>query len=179
MRKIQTYEDGWECVPELKDISDNLAQLREYTYEIDNCQRETDLEDMVYEMRSICQSTIEMLDEIDTEQEFETIEAEDDDDDYRKGGEISEDTFEEISEHYDIPMKALKSYAKSHKLKDKDLEDRVATHYLGEYESDAEMAEFNNLEHHLDENHMFEPEMYSIYGDNSYFTEFNFDMDRE
>ena len=177
MRTIKTYEDGWDCEPQLMEVARKLRELEDYLYEIRNCQRERDLEEMVDEMKEICEEAVDILDDIDTDKEYETIEEEEDDD-YRKGGEITEDTFEEISEHYDIPMKALKSYAKSHKLKDKDLEDRVATHYLGEYDSDAEMAEFNNLEHHLNENHMFEPEMYSIYGDNSYFTEFNFDMDR-
>ena len=93
---------------------------------------------------------------------------------YKKGGEISSATFEEVSDAYGVPMKALKDYAKSKNLTNKTLEDKVSSHYIGTYVSDAQMAEENNLEEHLDDNNMVKPEMYSIYGDNSYFTEFNY-----
>ena len=43
-------------------------------YEINNCVREAELEEMVVEMKEMMEDAIQMLDEIDVEVEYETIE---------------------------------------------------------------------------------------------------------
>tara|TARA_R100000664_G_C2752922_1_gene140238 strand:+ start:604 stop:849 length:246 start_codon:yes stop_codon:yes gene_type:complete len=71
--KIKTMEDGWDCVPELQEAVDFIGELNEFTYEIKNCKRDTDLGYMVEEMIQKLQEAINVLEEIDTDQEFETV----------------------------------------------------------------------------------------------------------
>ena len=70
---IKTIEDGWDCVPQLKQASDCLEEARHETYEINNCVRDTELEDLVTNLKEKLEQAIEYLDEIDTDQEFETV----------------------------------------------------------------------------------------------------------
>ena len=46
-RIIETTEDGWGCVPQLKDAVSELKFISNYIYEIDNCVRTSDLASMV------------------------------------------------------------------------------------------------------------------------------------
>ena len=70
---IKTIEDGWDCVPQLKQAADCLEEARDEKYEIDNCVRDTELEDLVTNLKEKLEKAIEYLDEIDTDQEFETV----------------------------------------------------------------------------------------------------------
>ena len=80
MTVIKTEHDGWECVPELKDevvyAYENVADI---IYEINNCVREMELCDIIEDLKSMCIDMQEKLDEIDEDQEFETVDEEDDD----------------------------------------------------------------------------------------------------
>jgi nicotinamidase-related amidase len=71
--KIKTMEDGWDCVPELQEAVDFIEELNEFTYEIKSCVRDQDLDYMVEEMMQKLREAINVLEEIDTDQEFETV----------------------------------------------------------------------------------------------------------
>ena len=73
MSEIKTIEDGWDCVPELKEVVEKIEELDHYKYEINNCVREAELENMVVEMKEMMEEAIEMLDKIDTDREFITV----------------------------------------------------------------------------------------------------------
>ena len=74
---IKTIEDGWDCVPELKEVVDSYENAADIIYEINNCVRVTDLCDIIEELKSMCIDMQEKLDEIDDSQEFETVDEED------------------------------------------------------------------------------------------------------
>ena len=76
MNIVKTTEDGWDCVPELKEVVGGIEMLDSYKYEINNCVRSSGLEDMVSEMKEQLQDVIDMLDEINVNREFTTIENE-------------------------------------------------------------------------------------------------------
>ena len=76
MSEIKTIEDGWDCVPELKEVVEKIEELDHYKYEINNCVREAELENMVVEMKEMMEEAIEMLDKIDTDREFITVDDE-------------------------------------------------------------------------------------------------------
>ena len=44
---IKTIEDGWDCVPELKEVVDTYENAADIIYEINNCVRVTDLCDII------------------------------------------------------------------------------------------------------------------------------------
>ena len=73
---IKTIEDGWDCVPELTEAVDLIDEIETYVYEIKRCKRDSELEFMVEEMKSKLQDAIDVLDTIDTDQEFETTDEE-------------------------------------------------------------------------------------------------------
>ena len=77
---IKTKHDGWECVPELKDevvfAYENAADI---IYEINNCVRSTELYEIVERLQDMAATITEQLEEIDEDQEFETVDEEDDD----------------------------------------------------------------------------------------------------
>jgi len=73
MRTIKTAEDGWDCVPELKEVADILEGLRQEKYEIDNCVRKTSLNDMVTQLKDQLQKALDELEYVDTEIEYETV----------------------------------------------------------------------------------------------------------
>ena len=77
MSVIKTIEDGWDCCPELTEVTDSIDNIDSYVYEIKNCVRSSDLESMVAEMRDHLQEAIDKLDEIDTDIEYETCDDED------------------------------------------------------------------------------------------------------
>jgi cell fate (sporulation/competence/biofilm development) regulator YmcA (YheA/YmcA/DUF963 family) len=73
---IKTIEDGWDCVPELTEAVDLIDEIETYVYEIKRCKRDSELETMVEEMKEKLQEAIDVLETIDTDQEFETTDDE-------------------------------------------------------------------------------------------------------
>ena len=74
---IETYEDGWDCVPELKRAVKQIEGIKPLIYEINNCVRDHDLDFLVDEMKEHLENAIDILDQIDTDVEFETVDEED------------------------------------------------------------------------------------------------------
>ena len=74
---IKTFEDGWDCLPELKEVVKTIEELDNYKYEINNCVRVTELAEMVSEMKNILEEALSQLDDINTDREFETVFDED------------------------------------------------------------------------------------------------------
>jgi hypothetical protein len=72
---IKTQEDGWDCVPELKEAIGELAMIDNYTYEIKNCVRSESLQNIVDGMLESLESAIQTLQDIDTSREYETVEG--------------------------------------------------------------------------------------------------------
>jgi len=79
---IKTTEDGWGCVPQLKEVADLMDDNATIIYEIKNCVRDSDLRDIVSELRIAYETCIHMLDTINVDAEYETEEFDDDDDHY-------------------------------------------------------------------------------------------------
>jgi len=73
MRTIKTNTDGWDCVPELKEVADILEGLREEKYEIDNCVRKTSLTNMVTQLREQLHKALDELEYIDIDVEYKTV----------------------------------------------------------------------------------------------------------
>ena len=73
MSEIKTIEDGWDCVPELNEVVEKIEELDHYKYEIKNCVRVAELDHMVVEMKEMMEEAIEMLNNIDTDREFITV----------------------------------------------------------------------------------------------------------
>tara|TARA_R110001592_G_scaffold192127_2_gene438783 strand:+ start:636 stop:869 length:234 start_codon:yes stop_codon:yes gene_type:complete len=76
MSIIKTTEDGWSCVPELGEVVSIYEGVGSHIYEIKNCVRSEDLEQMIDELMGMCIDMKEKLEEIDESQEFETVEEE-------------------------------------------------------------------------------------------------------
>ena len=74
MKKIETTTDGWDCVPELMRAAECIDDTARDVYEIQNCVRSSELDDLVLSMRDRLQEAIEWLDDIDTECEYITKE---------------------------------------------------------------------------------------------------------
>ena len=74
MKKIETTTDGWDCVPELMRAAECIDDTARDVYEIQNCARSSELDDLVLSMRDRLQEAIEWLDDIDTECEYITKE---------------------------------------------------------------------------------------------------------
>ena len=77
MSIIKTTEDGWDCVPELTEVVEMYEEASHHIYEIKNCQRSEDLEQMIDGLLNMCIDMKSKLEEIDESQEFETVEDED------------------------------------------------------------------------------------------------------
>jgi hypothetical protein len=73
MKKIKTRHDGWDCVPELMRAAECIDETARDVYEIQNCVRSCELDDLVLSIRDRLQEAIEWLDDIDMEQEFVTV----------------------------------------------------------------------------------------------------------
>ena len=73
MSEIKTTEDGWGCVPELTEVVEILNYNDAIKYEINNCVRTSTLSQMVDEMRESLEEAIEMLNNIDINREFITV----------------------------------------------------------------------------------------------------------
>jgi len=76
MSVVKTTEDGWGCVPELSEVVDMYESVGHHIYEIKHCVRAERLEDMICELQNMCVDIQEKLDEIDENQEFETVDDE-------------------------------------------------------------------------------------------------------
>lgn len=74
---IKTFEDGWDCLPELKEVVKTINELDTYKYEINNCVRDTQLDYMVSEMKNLLEEALSQLEDINTNIEFETVIDED------------------------------------------------------------------------------------------------------
>ena len=79
--KTKTEEDGWGCVPELQDAVDYIEECSSDIYEINHCVRNSDLSDLINNIKNNLQDAIEVLDGISNpDEEFETVFEDDDDD---------------------------------------------------------------------------------------------------
>ena len=65
-----TNEDGWDCVPELKEAVKIIETMGSDIYEIKNCVRESNIYDMVMGMIDTMEYAIEELKLIDTDIEW-------------------------------------------------------------------------------------------------------------
>ena len=74
MKTEKTYDDSWNCVPELLEAVEELEAIDTFKYEIKNCVRESSLDYMVDEMKEILQNVLDKLDEIEMEVEYKTVE---------------------------------------------------------------------------------------------------------
>ena len=73
-----TNEDGWDCVPELKEVVKIIEAMDNDIYEIKNCVRKSNIYDMVMGMIDTMEYAIEELKVIDTDIEWvEKVEGED------------------------------------------------------------------------------------------------------
>ena len=73
---IKTIEDGWDCVPALKEVISEIENVDGIVYEINNCVRSTDLYTIVEELKTMAYNITEKLEEIDEDQEFVTVNEE-------------------------------------------------------------------------------------------------------
>ena len=77
MKTEKTHEDGWGCVPQLQQAVEELDAINNFNYEIKYGVRASTLNHIVYEMRYTLNFVLELLDEIDTEVEYKTMEDND------------------------------------------------------------------------------------------------------
>ena len=77
MSIIKTTDDGWDCVPELAEVVEIYESVNHTIYEINKCQREQELCNVIDELMGMCIDMKEKLEAIDESQEFETVEDED------------------------------------------------------------------------------------------------------
>ena len=70
---IKTTTDGWDCVPELKEVISEIENVDGIVYEINNCVRSTDLYTIVEELKTMAHNITEKLEAINEDQEFETV----------------------------------------------------------------------------------------------------------
>ena len=75
--QIKTTEDGWDCVPELMDAVRMIEEIGHDIYEIKHCKRQMDLEGLVGNMINYLKDAIDILEDIDTDVEYITVEEED------------------------------------------------------------------------------------------------------
>jgi hypothetical protein len=70
---IETTEDGWGCVPQLKDVVDELEFINHYIYEIKNCVRTSDLASMVEDLNETMENVKYHLSKIKVTNEYKTV----------------------------------------------------------------------------------------------------------
>jgi hypothetical protein len=70
---IETTEDGWGCVPQLKDVVDELEFINHYIYEIKNCVRTSDLASMVEDLNETMENVKYYLSKIKVTNEYKTV----------------------------------------------------------------------------------------------------------
>ena len=57
-------KDGWDDIPELNEVSSLIGELNSYKYEIDNCVKQTELNDLLHQMKEITRQLEENIDGI-------------------------------------------------------------------------------------------------------------------
>ena len=70
---IETKEDGWDYIPELTSVVQELDRIQHYKYEIECCKRHSDLESMVFDITETMENIKYHLNQIDTSKEYKTI----------------------------------------------------------------------------------------------------------
>tara|TARA_R110000737_G_C14426319_1_gene458821 strand:+ start:39 stop:344 length:306 start_codon:yes stop_codon:yes gene_type:complete len=73
--KTVTPHNNWECVPELRQAVDTINELKPLMHEITSTKRAHYLDYMVVEMKWKLLEVLEILDGINTSEEFKTVEA--------------------------------------------------------------------------------------------------------
>ena len=74
MAIIKTTEDGWDCIPELKnEVVYAYEEAADIIYEINNCVRNHELPDLIERLKDMCETIETSLGAIDPNQEFETV----------------------------------------------------------------------------------------------------------
>ena len=74
MTIIKTTEDGWDCIPELKnEVVYAYEEAADIIYEINNCVRNHELPDLIERLKDMCETIETSLGAIDPNQEFETV----------------------------------------------------------------------------------------------------------
>jgi len=77
MSTIKTEEDGWDCNTDVLELASLLDDLDALRYEINNCVRQSSLEEIVNQFAEIANELVRTTDSIDTNVEYETFESED------------------------------------------------------------------------------------------------------
>ena len=73
MKTKKTTDDSWGCVPQLRRACTEIDELHHFTYEIKNCVRVSDLNEMIVDMKYLLKRAIEELDEVDTNVDWITV----------------------------------------------------------------------------------------------------------
>ena len=73
-----TDEDGWDCVPELMEAVEIIREMDDAIYEIKNCVRSHELDQMVVGMIETMREALEELETIDLDNEWITKEEDED-----------------------------------------------------------------------------------------------------
>lgn len=100
MSKIQTTEDGWECVPELKHACRIIDSTNDMTYEIKKCVRNSGLESLVNNMTAALEHAIDILNEIDISNQYITVDEEEDEEE----PEVDEDGTPDLYQMFKGPL---------------------------------------------------------------------------
>ena len=99
MSKIQTTEQGWECVPELKHACRIIDSTNDMTYEIKKCVRNSGLESLVNNMTAALEHAIDILNEIDISNQYITVDEEDEEE-----PEVDEDGTPDLYQMFKGPL---------------------------------------------------------------------------
>ena len=73
MKIIKTEHDGWECLPQLKDLCDTTGLVAQYKYEINNCVRTSSVEEIVNAYRNMISEMQDILDDLDNYTNIEFV----------------------------------------------------------------------------------------------------------
>lgn len=77
MFTIKTEEDGWACNTDILELASLLDDLDHLRYEINNCVRQSSVEEIVNEFAEIANELVRSTNSIDTDVQYETIEPQD------------------------------------------------------------------------------------------------------
>ena len=77
MSTIKTEEDGWDCNTDVLELASLLDDLDALRYEINNCVRQSSVEEIAYEFAEIGRDLVRISDALDTNVQYETIQSED------------------------------------------------------------------------------------------------------
>mgnify|MGYP004007070569 FL=1 len=74
--KIETTEDGWDCIPELNEAVQYIDNINNEIYEIKHCVRATKLKYLIENMIENLSEAIGALEEIDSNIEIINVDEE-------------------------------------------------------------------------------------------------------